>query len=139
MRWVKTSPDVLAPFDAAARAFMRSIAGEPVGMRPVSEHESRLRAHIFSALRQLGQAMDIDPEDLRAELLMDTGRFRARRLFGTSMVMVDSMSPSAMPEDKLRAFWAEALPLLRKKIVMRVDAAQRELLEQILLHEEGVA
>jgi len=139
MRWIKTEADTLAPFDDAARTFMRNVAGEPVGLRPVTEHESLMLAFVFSALRQLAQAMQIDPEDLRAELLLDTGRFRVRRLLGQTVLMVNSMSTRAMSEAQLRTFWHEALPHLRKKLVMRVGAEQREQLEQALLQEEATA
>jgi hypothetical protein len=136
MRFVKTRDDTLAPFDHAAIEWMHAVhTAEPVTLTPLDEDGSRFRGYVFACINELAQAMRTSPANLRAELLLETGRFTSMgQMFGTTIVAINSMSRSHMSDAELRQFWNEASDLIRYKMLCRVsNAAERDRLAARLM------
>jgi hypothetical protein len=131
--WVRTEHDTLAPVDAITRDWMHQHDwSEPVVLAPV--HDSKFRGYVFRTLHEIANAAGIEAEDLRLELLIQTERFQVRQLFGRGVLIPQSMSPSAMSDKQLRAFWRDAQPHLRFLIRARVgDAAKRAEIDAMLM------
>jgi hypothetical protein len=136
MRFVKTRDETLSPFDNAAAAWMRAIhTAEPVTLTPHDEDGTRFRGYVFACINELAAAMRISPEALRAELLLETGRFATMgEMFGKTIVAINSMSRSQMSDAELRQFWTEASDLIRYKMLCRISSgAERDRLAARLM------
>jgi hypothetical protein len=141
MRWIKTKNSTLAPFDRTAGEFIVGLSGEPIVMQPVDAEETRFRGYVFACINEVAKALREPPDRVRAELLLETGRFKSvGKLFGKSVVAIDSMSRAHMGDAELHAFWAAACDVLRFKVLCRVtDVVERDRLTHRLKLSETEA
>jgi hypothetical protein len=136
MRFIKTRDETLSPFDHAATEWMHAVhTAEPVTLTPHDEDGTRFRGYVFACINDLAQAMNVSPAALRAELLLETGRFATMgEMFGKTIVAINSMSRSQMSDAELRMFWREASDLIRYKMLCRIgSSAERDRLAARLL------
>jgi hypothetical protein len=120
---VNEDRSALLPVNSAARsALAEREPGEGVAIEfPQSRAHSELRKRVFAALGRVAKAVGIDAEQLRAIMLIRTGRCHVIGVPGIGengeekihkVIVINSMARQFMDEDELRAFWKDVREIL---------------------------
>lgn len=139
MRFVATPSGMLAPYDLAARDFLRGQRNSaPLEVEILHDRDMIFHRKIFASIHDVAKALGQDSERLRAELLYKTGNFRnLGEIYGTLLIALNSMSRRHMTDQKLREFWDEALEIIVEELLPQVtDAAERDRLAATLLPDQ---
>lgn len=125
----------LSPHDQAARDFLRQCPDDrPLELEHLHDRDGIFHKKIFAHINELAKALHRDPEQLRAELLYQTGHFQRLGIHrGQMWISIDSMSRRHMTDDELRTFWDYAVDYIKDELLPQIkDAAERERLAATL-------
>jgi len=126
--------NALMPDDSVAVDFMKAqTIGERLTIYALTEAERKFRAFVFMALTKIAKVANLDNDEMRAALMIDTGRAKMIRLpDGHRVHAFKSMNAMSMKHDDLAAFWEEAKAVIKRDIVPNLDDDDSKEIEELL-------
>ena len=113
----------LVPRDDDARTLMaKQHIGATVEIEILQLQDAAYRRYVFMVIGRVAKALDISAEDMRAGLLVETGRFRLVKLRDGKFVMVvQSMHRRSMSTADMHSFFADAKTIIITEILPAID------------------
>jgi hypothetical protein len=113
----------LVPHDDDARGMLSKLKiGAVVDVDVLNPVNSRFNNKMFVAIAALAKATGVTTENMKARLLILTGRFQQVSITPQKKVMVaDSMSRNAMTQSEREDFWTDMSDVARQQILPLLD------------------
>jgi hypothetical protein len=127
------SEGVLMPMDEAATELCREV-GAVLDVEILFDRDMHYHRRVFSAMRELAQALGQSPDFIRAQLLTYCGLFNiVGTLDGLHMIAVNSVSRRGMRDEEFHQFWNEAQEHIVERVLPKInDEAVRERLRHVI-------
>lgn len=111
--------EMFAAYDADARNIVdKLIVDRLYALDVLYPRDLHLQRKIFGKISSLAKLIGAKPEDLRAQLLVATGRFKLITTFERRPVIaINSMSPREMKDVELEEFWTDAVRYLESRVL----------------------
>jgi len=126
--------NALMPDDSAAVDFLKAqTIGERLTIFALTESEHKFRAFVFMALTKIAKVANLDNDEMRAALMIDTGRAKMIRLpDGHRVHAFKSMNAMSMSHEQLKEFWEEAKATIKRDILPSLDDDDTKEIEELL-------
>lgn len=125
--------NALLPSDQRATALLATLQiGELLDVDVLRERESAFRRFVFAAINRVAKAADIEPQQLRVQFMVESGRYHHVTMpTGATLLVVASMKRQAMDDKELREFWVDARELITA-MLPRFSRKDREEIDTML-------
>jgi hypothetical protein len=126
--------NALMPDDSAAVDFMKAqTIGERLTIYALTDAERKFRSFVFMALTKIAKVAELDNDEMRAALMVDTGRAKMIKLpDGHRVHAFKSMNAMSMSHEELTEFWKEAKEVIRRDIFPSLDDDDTKEIEELL-------
>jgi hypothetical protein len=129
-KFAKVENDMLLACDEAAKALMGRLDYGIMYDTEVllNQDDEVLRKKIFATIGSIAKVLWLKPDELRAQLLFQTGHYKLMTTTDNKLpvINVQSMSRRGMSDRDLRAFWHEAEKVIRERIIPTLDDAGQQ-------------
>jgi hypothetical protein len=123
----------LVPKDDTAREFMRKLQpSDTVDVALLKEQDAAYRRYVFAVINRVALAVGVSGEDMRARLLVETGRCRVVKLKDKAVVVLQSMNRHSMDDAAMRSFFTDAKDTIITEIMPTLTPGDRDEISDML-------
>lgn len=130
----------LVPADDDARAQLnkRAKIGDTLEVELLNERNVAFNNKVFATLDEVARMLGITTDQLRAEIMYETGYGEDLRMRdGKVIAVLPSMSKAHMTMGELETFWDEMRKYILKEVMISLDGDQQERVLQMLGAKRG--
>ena len=130
----------LVPADDDARAQLnkRAKIGDTLEVELLNERNVAFNNKVFATLDEISRMLGITTDQLRAEIMYETGYGEDLRMRdGKVIAVLPSMSKAHMTMGELETFWEEMRKYILKEVMISLDGDQQERVLQMLGAKHG--
>ena len=130
----------LVPADDDARSQLnkRAKIGDTLEVELLNERNVAFNNKVFATLDEVARMLGITTDQLRAEIMYETGYGEDLRMRdGKVIAVLPSMSKAHMTMGELETFWDEMRKYILKEVMISLDGDQQERVLQMLGAKRG--
>ena len=130
----------LVPADDDARSQLnkRAKIGDTLEVELLNERNVAFNNKVFATLDEVARMLGITTDQLRAEIMYETGYGEDLRMRdGKIIAVLPSMSKAHMTMGELETFWDEMRKYILKEVMISLDGDQQERVLQMLGAKRG--
>lgn len=131
---------VLFPHDDEARDFLaKHRPSDIVEIEMLSARSIKFNAWVFGVVDRLAKMLGVTFDEMRAELLVETGRASSLQLRtdGKWVTVLPSMSRASMTQRELSSFWDDAKQYILDKVMISLDVPDQNIIREMLGESDG--
>lgn len=125
----------LVPANDDARQVLnkKTKVGDTIEVEMVNERSAAFNSKVFVTLDEVAKMIGSTMQQLRAEIMYESGRGEDLRLRdGKIVTVLPSMSKLAMTQSELESFWDDARRYILKEVMISLDGDQQERVRNML-------
>jgi hypothetical protein len=125
---------VMTPANEETRDWLaKQHVGDEVEFEPLNWRSTKFNSYIFAVIGKLAAARGVSTNDMQAQLLVETGRFRMIKLSNTKRAMVlPSMRKGAWTMKQLTEFWDDARKIILDHLLIGLRDADADEIRNML-------